>query len=182
MAFWPKKTEAARTDKGAEINRKADELRRLAAKELTGSEVIVALQIALGSEVAATALRGNPSFSPDQKLYVMDQVLDGVCPGVREAAYIAADLSPPQQNDEGKDLTTEEFSALTTRIINEATKNNTPVGDALSATAKALGVMISILAERPGMSAEELVKFSQNAVAEFAREAITFRQKRREKP
>ena len=112
----------------------------------------------------------------------MDQVLDGVCPGVREAAYIAADLSPPQQNDEGKDLTTEEFSALTTRIINEATKNNTPVGDALSATAKALGVMISILAERPGMSAEELVKFSQNAVAEFAREAITFRQKRREKP
>ena len=80
-----------------------------------------------------------------------------------------------QPHDEERDLTEEEFKALTTRILNEATKNNTPVGDALSATAKAMGVMISILAERPDVSAEDLIKFSQNAVAEFARNALDFR-------
>jgi hypothetical protein len=176
MAFWSKKTEPANStgrDAGAKINKQADELRRVAAKELTGPDVVVALQTALGGEVAAIVLRRNASFSPDQKLYVIDQWLDRVCPGVREAAYVAADLPSPPQNDEGKELTTEEFSALTTRILNEATKNNTPVGDALSATAKALGVMISIFAERPGVSAEELVKFSQNDIAEFAQDALT---------
>jgi hypothetical protein len=161
-------------DKGAKINRQANELRCFAAKELTGSDVVVALQTALGNEIAANAIHRNPNFSPDQKLYVIDQLLDGVCPGVREAAYMAADLPSRPQNDEGKDLTSEEFNALTTRIINEATKNNTPVGDALSATAKALGVQISILAERPNASAEELIKFSQNAVADFAQEAIAY--------
>jgi hypothetical protein len=76
-------------------------------------------------------------------------------------------------------LTDEQFKALTMRIINEATKNNTPVGDALSAMAEALGGLIGILAERPGVSADELIKFSQNAVAEFAQEALTFCQKHR---
>jgi hypothetical protein len=179
MAFWSKKTEGSETpdafDRGAKIIRQADELRRDAAKKLTGFDVIVALQNALGGEVAAMALRRDPSFSPDQKLYVLDQILDGVCPGVRKAAYVAAKLPPPPQNDEGKELTNEEFNALTMRILNEATKNNTLFGDALTATAKATGLMISIFAERPGVSAEELVKFSQSAVAEFARDALAYR-------
>jgi hypothetical protein len=65
---------------------------------------------------------------------------------------------------------------LATRILNEATKNNTPVGDALSATAKAVGLMIgNIAAEQPGVSVDDLIKFSQNGVAEFAREAIAYR-------
>jgi hypothetical protein len=161
-------------DRGAGINRCAGELRRIAAKELTGADIVAALQTALGNEIAANAINRNPSFSPEQKLYVIDQLLDGVCPGVREAAYMAADLPSPPPNDEGKNLTSEEFNALTTRIINEATKNNTPVGDALSATAKALGVQISILAERPNTSADELIKFSQKAVADFAQEAIAY--------
>jgi hypothetical protein len=177
MAFWSRKTEGSENpdalDRGAKIIRQADELRRDAAK--TGFDVIVALQTALGGEVAAMALRREPSFSPDQKLYLLDQILDGVCPGVRKAAYVAANLPPPPQHDEGNDLTSEEFNALTTRILNEATKNNTPVGDALTATAKATGIMISIFAERPGVSAEKLVKFSQNAVAEFARDALAYR-------
>ena len=161
-------------DRGAKINRRANELRRIAARGLPGSDVIVALQSALGDEVAATVLLRNPSFSPDQKVHVIDQMLDAICPGVREAAYMAADLPSPPQNDEGRDLSAEEFNGLTTRIVNEATKNNTPVNGALTATAKALGVLISTLAQRPGVSAEQLVKFSQNAIAEFAREASTF--------
>jgi hypothetical protein len=143
-------------DKGAKINRQADELRRNAAKKLTGSDLLIALQTALGNEVAETVLQSKQIFSADQKQYVLDQVLDAICPGVREAAYIAADLPKPSRHEEGRNLTDDEFNALTTRILNEATKNNTPVGDALTATAKALGLMISILHERPGVSSENL--------------------------
>jgi hypothetical protein len=50
-------------------------------------------------------LRRNPSFSPDQKLYFLDQMLDGVGPAVREAAYIETDLPAPPQNPEGNNLT-----------------------------------------------------------------------------
>lgn len=89
MAFWPKKSGAtsenpfralnpALFDKGARINRQAAELRRLAAKELTGSDVMAALLTALGNEVAATVLRRNPSYLPDQTLHVIDQLLDAV--------------------------------------------------------------------------------------------------------
>src|SRR5262249_45492432 len=106
---------------------------------------------------------------------VLDQVLDTIGPALREVAYEAADLPPPPPNEEGRDLTEDEFAGLTSRIINEATKNNTPVGDAITATAKAIGVMIGILAERPDVSAEELIKVSQEAVAGFAREALDFR-------
>jgi hypothetical protein len=195
MAFWSKKEppeqpsenpwralDPTTFDQGERINRRADELRRLAGSgDLTGSDVIAALQTALGNEIAASTLQRNPTFSPDQKLYVLDQVLDAVGPGVREAAYIAANLPAVPPHDEERDLTEEEFSALTNRIINAATKNNMPVGDALSATVKAAGVMISILAERPNISAEDLIQFSQNAVAEFARNALEFRASQRDR-
>ena len=164
-------------DKGEKINRCADQLRRLAVSQTsTESCAFVALQTALGNEIAASVLRRYPNFLPDQKLHVLDQLLDTIGPGVREAAYMAADLPSPPQNEEGRDLTDDEFAGLTGRILNEATKNNTPVSDGMAATAKAIGVMISVLAERPdAASAEELIKFSQNAVAEFARSAIDFR-------
>jgi hypothetical protein len=163
--------------KGEKINRRADELRRVATRDLGESESVTSLQTALGSEVAAQIARRNPHFSPDQKLYTIDQVLDEVCPGVRDAAYRAADLPEPQRHEDGKELTEHEFRDLTNRIINAATKNNMPVGDALAATAKAVGLIICILSEDRGANAEELVKFSQNAVAEFTREAISFRHK-----
>jgi hypothetical protein len=166
-------------DKGAKINRWADELRRVAAKELTGSEVVAALQTALGNEVARSVLQRNPNFSPDQKRYVIDEVLNAVCPGVREAAYMAANLPAPAPYDEERQLTSEEFHQLTLRIINAATQGNVPVSDALSATAKAMGAIICILAERPGISAEDLVKFSQRAVAEFTQDAMTERTSQR---
>jgi hypothetical protein len=139
--------------------------RRLAAALLT----------ALGNEVAARVLQRNPSFSPDKKLYVIDEMLNEVCPGVREAVYMAANLPAPAPYDDGRDLTSEEFHQLTLRIINAATKSNAPVSDAISATAKAMGAMICILAERPGTSAEDLIKWSQQAVAEFTQHAIAER-------
>jgi hypothetical protein len=165
-------------DRGAAINRLARELRRVATKELTGSDVLAALQTALGDEITARVLQRNPSFSPDQKKHVIDQVLDSVCPGVREAAYMAADLPAPTQHNESEELTNDDFNALTMRIVNEASKNNIPVGDALSATAKALGVQISVLVQR-GNSAEELIEFSRSAVAGFARDAISYLHKKR---
>ena len=184
MAFWwTKKTpnedrasDPEGFDLAAEINRKAEELRRVAAKDSSRwSDGVVALQTALGSEVAAEVLRGNPGFSRDQMLYTMDQILDRICPGVREAAYIAANLPVPPQVWADRDLTTEEFNGLTTRLINEATKNNISVNDALSATAKALGSLICFFAEREGISAEDLIKLSHDAVEQFAGEAMAFR-------
>jgi hypothetical protein len=162
-------------DKGAKINRWADELRRIAAKELTGSEVAAALLTALGNEVAARVLQRNPTFSPDKKLYVIDEMLNEVCLGVREAAYRAANLPEPDGHLCGRFDQVEPIHELTLRVINAATKSNAPVSDAISATAKAMGAMICILAERPGTSAEDLIKWSQQAIAEFTQHAIAER-------
>ena len=91
MAFWSKKVptggkEGVKAlnpwralnpdvfDKGEKINRCADELRRLAVSQTsTESDAIVALQTALGKEIAAHVLRRNPTFLPDQKLHYLDQ-------------------------------------------------------------------------------------------------------------
>jgi hypothetical protein len=60
--------------------------------------------------------------------------------------------------------------------VNAATKNNVPVTDSVAATAKALGLIICILGERPeAASAEKLIEFAQQAVATFTREAMAFR-------
>jgi hypothetical protein len=164
-------------DKGAKINRCADELRRVAAKELTGNDITAALLIALGNEVAARVLQKNPSYSPDKRRYVIDELLDEVRICVREEAYRAANLPKPEPFDEGqgRDLTSEEFNQLTLRIINAATESNAPLSDMISATAKAMGSLICILAERPGTSAENLIKLMQKAIAEFTQEAIAQR-------
>jgi hypothetical protein len=192
MAFWSKrKTGSAGStgrdnpfsldpdafDKGAGLNRLAAELRRVASKEVNGPAPVTALQTALGHEVVAMVMRRNPHLSPDQMQHVIDQVLDTIGPGVREAAYIAANLPEPQY-DEDKELTEEEFKALTMRIIDAATKNNTPVSDAISATAKAMGTLICIFSER-GVSADELIQFIQKAVADFARDALAQRRQNR---
>jgi hypothetical protein len=111
-----------------------------------------------------------------QRIMKIADVLNEVCPGVRKAAYMAANLPEPGPfYDEGRDLTSEEFHQLTLRIINAATKGNVPVSDAISATAKAMGDIICILAELPGNSAESLVKWGQQAIAEFTQHAIAER-------
>lgn len=45
--------------------------------------------------------------------------------------------------------------------------------DAISATAKALGVLVAFTARREGVSHDELLRFSQDAIGEFARDAQT---------
>ena len=68
-------------DRGERINSLARELRRVAMSgQLTDADTITALQIALGGELAAFSLRKNPSWSPDQKRYFLDQILDTVDP------------------------------------------------------------------------------------------------------
>jgi hypothetical protein len=163
-------------NKGAKINRWADEFRRVAAKELTGNEIMAALVIALGNEVAARVFQKDPSYSPDQREYWIDEMLDEARIIMREQAYRAANLpSQPEQHEE-RELTSEEFQALTLRITNAATKeHNIPVTDVLAATAMALGRMICVFSERRGASAEGWLKWAQQAVAEATQDALTQR-------
>jgi hypothetical protein len=162
-------------DKGAKINEVAASVRHLASSKLQGSELLAALQTALGAEVAASVVREHPNDGPDTQLYIIDQILDGIAPGVREAAYIAADLPDPRPCG-NRELTAEEFVELTYRIVNAATKNDVPETDSVAATAKALGHIICfVLAERPEISEDEMIKHAQEAVANFARQAIEYR-------
>jgi hypothetical protein len=78
-----------------------------------------------------------------------------------------------------RELTEEEFGELTNRIVNAATKNDVPVADSLAATAKALGAIICILAERSNVSVDQLIQFAQEAVATYTREAMAFRREPR---
>jgi len=163
-------------DKGAKINRWADEFRRDAAKELTGNQIMAALVIALGNEVAARVLQKDPSYSPDQREYWIDEMLDEARIIVREQAYRAANLPSQPEHHEERELTSEEFQALTLRITNAATKeHNIPISDVLAATAIALGQMICIFSERPGASAEGWVKWAQQAIAEATQDALARR-------
>ena len=77
-----------------------------------------------------------------------------------------------RQNNEGENFSVEQFNDLTGRILNEATKNDTPIDAALGAITRALGLMISILAQRPGVSVEQLTKLSQDCVVEYAKDAL----------
>ena len=77
-----------------------------------------------------------------------------------------------RRNNEGENFTVEQFNDLTGRILNEATKNDTPIDAALGAITRALGLMISILAQRPGVSVEQLTKLSQDCVVEYAKDAL----------
>jgi hypothetical protein len=94
--------------KGAKINEVAASIRRLASSEVQGSDLLVALQTTLGAEVAASVVRRNPNAGPDSQLYVIDQMLDAIAPGVREAAYTEANLPEPQPYGD-RELTEEEF-------------------------------------------------------------------------
>jgi hypothetical protein len=148
--------------KGAEINRLAAELRVVAGgRGVTTGAAVTAIATALGNEVAALVMR-NPSLT-------LDEMLDMVCQSVREMARIAANPPPDAPNDDA-DLTEQEFAQLTMRIIHTATHDATST-DAMAATAKALGLLIAITARRPGVGFDETLRWGQNAVVGFAREA-----------
>lgn len=152
-------------DKGAKINRKAVELQRTAADGLTEAEASTAIGTALGNAVAAM-VRRHPTLS-------LNEMLDLACAGVREAACHDAGLPTPRTEREG-DLTEKEFNQLAVDLINTATANGTLEHDAMAATARALGTLITFSARRAGSSVEELIARGQQAVATFALNAANF--------
>ena len=193
MAFWSRKASPqsasitenpyltialATFDRDSMINDIADHLRRMASAKLQASDVVAALQTALGAEIAALIERQNPNAGPDSLRYIMEQVFGTIVHGVREAAYTAADLPEPETYVE-RNLTEEEFHELTNRVVNAATQNNVPITELMTATAKALGLVIGILSERPGVDLNELIVFSQQAIDQFARESVAVRQQKR---
>jgi hypothetical protein len=190
MAFWSKKPSSQQSrvenpyreldpvafDKGARINDLAGQLRGMVSK-LERSDAVLALQTALGAEIAAMTARRNPNAGPDTLRYFMNQLPARMPEGLREAAYIEADLPPPQHYGD-RDLTEEEFRELTERIINAATQGNVPATESMTATAKALGIILCIVGERPGADIDKLVAFSQEAIGQFAKEAVAFQKNR----
>jgi hypothetical protein len=100
----------------------------------------------------------------------MDEILDMTCETVREVARYTANHSSDAPKDPG-DLTEQEFAQLTMRIIRTATKDTTAT-DAMTATAKALGVLLATFARRPEVASfEEILRWSQNGLVAFARQA-----------
>lgn len=100
----------------------------------------------------------------------IEEVLDTVCDGAREQAELALGL--PTNNEQATELSESQFNDLANRIIHAATLR-TISNDAICATAKALGVLVAFTARREGASHDELLRFSQSAIADFAREALT---------
>jgi len=149
-------------DKGERINQRAEELRRLASGGLSESEAVIALGNAVGREIAAM-IGKRPALT-------VEEVLDTVCDGAREQAELALGL--PTNNEQATDLSEDQFTDLVTRIMNTATRRTVP-NDAICATAKALGVLVAFTARREGVSHDQLLRFSQNAIADFARDALT---------
>jgi hypothetical protein len=149
-------------DRGARINQRADELLHLAGFGMGENEALIALGNAIGRGIAAMIGR-HPALS-------VEDVLDTVCDGAREQAELALGL--PTNNDQATELSEDQFSELATRIINTAVRRTIP-NDAICATAKALGVLIAFTAHRESTSDDELLRFCQNAIADFARDAKT---------
>ena len=190
MAFWSKKSSSqsetttenpfraidpAAFGRGAKINDVSGQLRRLASTELEGSDVVAALQTALGAEIAALTTRRNHNAGPDTLRYIMDQLLDAVREGLREATYLAANLPVPEPYGQ-RDLTEQEFRELTNRIMNAATHGNVPVTESMTATAKVLGTILCTVGQRPGVDVDRLIAFGQEAIGQYAKEAIALYQ------
>src|SRR5262245_41807373 len=96
----------------------------------------------------------------------IEEMLELVCQSVREVA--GSSRSP--KTDDAKELTEQEFKALTMRVVHIATANTLPT-DAMAAIAKALGTLIGVTAQRPDCNFEDLLRWAQNALVAFARDA-----------
>ena len=66
-------------------------------------------------------------------------------------------------------LTSDEFNDHAMRIVNTATADGILATDGISATCKALGVLVAVAAKREGVSFEDLLKFAVEAVSDFAK-------------
>ena len=193
MAFWSKNSSSpsettaenpfrsidpAAFDKGAKINDVSGQLRRLASTELEGSDVVAALQAALGAEIAALTARRNPNAGPDTLRYITDQLLDAVREGLREATYIGSEPTSP--------------AALRRKRPYRARVSRTDKSDhergnawqrtrdrSMTATAKVLGTILCTVGQRPGVDVDRLIAFGQEAIGQYAKEAIALHQQDR---
>ncbi len=129
---------------------------------MSESETVTTLSSALGREIAAMIGR-HPTLS-------LEDLLDTARDAAREQAENALGL--PTNNEQATELSGDQFSELVNRIMKTATLRTIP-NDAISATAKALGVLVAFTARREGVSHDELLRFSQDAIAEFAQDART---------
>ena len=93
-----------------------------------------------------------------------------MCQSVREVAHIAAGSSRSPKTEDAKELTEQEFKELTMRVVHIATENTLPT-DAMAAIAKALGTLIGVTAQRSDCNFEDLLRWAQNALVAFARDA-----------
>jgi hypothetical protein len=167
MKPWWKRATRAKTATeltGAEIKRLAAGLQVVAGRRgVTTGAAVTAIATALGNEVAALVMR-NPSLT-------IDEISDMVCQSVREMAHVAANPPSPDAPEDGADLTEQEFAQLTIRIIYTAATHGATLTDATAATARALGVLIANMARRPGVGFDETLRWAQNDLVAFAREA-----------
>jgi len=148
---------------GAKINRRARELRRAAGEGLNDDEIVSVLGTALGNQVASM-VKKQPHLS-------IDEMLELVCQGVHEAAYIDANL-PPKNYD--RELMPDEFAALSDKLLNVAIANKVQPTDGMVALTKALGTLISFQARRQGCLAEELLRICNKATSDYANEATNY--------
>src|SRR5262245_20702771 len=169
---------------------RAELLQRAASEgSSSASETLACLANALGNEAAVVVMRHPKLQNSSDLTAALDRMLAILTEQVRQFAYIRATGSPPSEQaadsaahvvnpdspPAGRRLTDEELDARTTRIIAEAMKIGTSIGDSLAATAKALGAMISMVSERSGVSAQELVEHAQHAIAQFTEDALARR-------
>lgn len=83
----------------------------------------------------------------------------------RTLAYIR--VGPQDAFRPNRRLSEAKFNKLAVKLIDTATDGTIP-DDAIRATAKALGVLVSFTARRDGCSKEELLNLSLRAVANFS--------------
>jgi hypothetical protein len=149
---------------GSELNAYGDEIRYMATARFGETQALVILTAAAGRQVADI-------FSRQSGTVRLENLLGNACESVREHAYIAAPKTSPR---EVKELNDQQFDDLASRIVNTATTNVT-AADSIAATAKALGTLAASIVHfrRVNRTLEDVIAYSQNAVAEFARDAMT---------
>jgi hypothetical protein len=150
---------------GSELNDYSDEIRHVATARFGEPRALVILTAAAGRQVADI-------FSRQSGTVRLEDLLGSACESVREHAYIAAPKTSPR---EVKELSDQQFDDLAGRIVNTATANVTAT-DSIAATAKALGTLAASMVHfgrvNRNTSLEDVIAYSQKAVAEFARDAM----------
>src|SRR5262249_2324807 len=149
-----------------ELNEYSDEIRHMVTARFGETQALVILTVAAGRQVA-------DMFSRQGGAARLESLLGNACESVREHAYIAAPKISPRQV---KELNDQQIDDLAGRIVNTAT-TSVSVTDSLAATAKAFGTLAASVVHfgrvRRGVSLEDVIAYSQNAIAEFAQDAMT---------